>query len=298
MKILLLGKAGQVGQELIRSLLPIGELVALGQADLDLQHHQALNQALDRIKPDIIINAAAYTAVDKAEADKALAWAVNATAVEVMAAYAKKHHILLVHYSTDYVFNGQKETAYLESDNTNPLNMYGASKLAGEQAILDSGCPHLIFRTSWVFSANGANFIKTILKLARHKDSLTVIDDQRGAPTSAELLADVTAHAVIAHQRNTLASGLYHLTSTGVVSWHGLACYMLEYALKQDIQFELTPDQIQPVLSADYPSPTERPKNSALDTTLLSSQLKIILPDWTHYVNRMINQLIQIRFFI
>ncbi len=297
MSILLLGKEGQVGQELSRSLLSLGQLTALGQTDLDLQNQHDLSNKLEQLKPEIIVNAAAYTAVDKAEEDKEAAFAINATAVNTIAEYAKKHDALFVHYSTDYVFNGDKQTAYQEADEPSPLNVYGASKLAGEQAILTTGCDCLIFRTSWVFSASGHNFIKTILKLARHKSSLTVVDDQKGTPTSAELLADVTAHAITAHKQARLPSGLYHLTSSGITSWHGLACYILDKAITHDVDFTLEPSKIQPVSSASYDFPAERPLNSALDTTRLSNQLNIMLPDWTAYVDRMISQLIQMRFF-
>ncbi|MDX2346885.1 MAG: dTDP-4-dehydrorhamnose reductase [Legionella sp.] len=297
MKILLIGKTGQVGQELTRSLLPLGDLTALDESQLNLRNHQAVISTLAQLKPDVIVNAAAYTAVDKAEAEKEIAWDINATVVGTIAEYAKKHDALFVHYSTDYVFNGEKKTAYQETDPTNPLNVYGASKLAGEQAIAASGCRHLTFRTSWVFSAHGHNFIKTIFKLARDKTSLSIINDQLGAPTSAELLADVTAHAIIAHQQNQFASGLYHLTANGVTSWHGLACYMLEQTKKHQINFALKSSNIQPILSAAYPVSATRPKNSQLDTSHLSKQLNITLPDWTAYVDRMINQLIQMRFF-
>lgn len=181
MKLLLLGKNGQVGQALTRSLLPLGDLTALGRSELDLMDTQALVQTLQQLKPQIIVNGAAYTAVDKAEQDEATAWHLNHSIVSDLAHYAKKHNALLVHYSTDYVFDGEKEGAYHETDQTQPLSVYGASKLAGEQAILNSGCPGLIFRTSWVFSSHGHNFIKTILNLARHKERLTVVNDHWGA---------------------------------------------------------------------------------------------------------------------
>jgi dTDP-4-dehydrorhamnose reductase len=297
MKLLLLGKKGQVGRELVRSLLPLGELTALGSADLDLRDSQLLQQTLEQKKPQIIVNAAAYTAVDKAEGDKEAAWTLNETMVAILAAYAKKNKALLVHYSTDYVFNGEKQGAYKESDATAPLNVYGASKLAGEKAIFNSACPTLIFRTSWVFSVHGHNFIKTILNLARHKERLTIVEDQRGAPTSAEMIADVTAHAILAYRQERLNSGLYHLSSSGVTSWYELACYVLDRLKEHKIGFKLESSKIEPILSASYALPALRPKNSVLDTTALSSMLNILFPKWTSYVDRMIEQLIQMRFF-
>jgi dTDP-4-dehydrorhamnose reductase len=297
MKILLLGKNGQVGKELARSLLPLGDLTMLGKKELNLRNHAVLIDILEQLKPHVVVNAAAYTAVDKAEQEKEIALDLNATVVAIIAEYAKKHDACFVHYSTDYVFNGKKQGAYQETHPTNPLNVYGASKLAGEQAIEASGCRHLTFRTSWIFSAHGHNFIKTIFNLARHKNHLTVIDDQHGAPTSAELVADITAHAIIAHQKNQLPSGLYHLTSNGITSWHGLACYLLQKTEKHQINLALKSSNIQPILSKCYPMPAERPKNSQLDTSCLSQHLNIQLPDWTVYVDRMINQLMQVRFF-
>lgn len=296
-KIVLLGKNGQVGQELCRTLLPLGELTALSRADLDLQNTAVLLTQLAQLKPHIIVNSAAYTAVDKAETEQTNAREINETAVALLADYAKKNDILLIHYSTDYVFNGKKQSPYLEQDPTDPLNVYGSSKLAGEQAIAASGCRHLIFRTSWVYSALGKNFIKTILDLARHKQHLNVVCDQQGAPTSAELIADVSAHAINAHQKDLLANGLYHLTAGGATNWCDLARYALEKTLGYPIHFSLHPENIEPILSASYPTPAERPKNSRLDTTYLSNQLNLTLPNWTNHVDRMINQLIQMRYF-
>jgi dTDP-4-dehydrorhamnose reductase len=297
MNILLLGKNGQVGQELSRSLLPLGQLTMLGEHDLNLRNHTVLIDILNKLKPNIVVNAAAYTNVDKAETEKDIAFDLNATVVEIIANYAKQHDALFVHYSTDYVFDGKKESAYLESDKPAPLNIYGASKAAGEAAIKASGCKHLTFRTSWVFSAHGHNFIKTIFKLARDKEQLNVIDDQRGAPTSAELVADITAHAISANQQQKLPDGLYHLTAAGITSWHGLATYLIQQAAHYDIHFPLKHTHINPILSEAYPVAAERPKNSVLDTSHLATQLNIQLPDWKVYVNRMIEQLIQTRFF-
>ena len=291
MKLLLLGKNGQVGQELSRSLLPLGTLTALGRSELDLMDKQALDQTLKQLKPQIIVNAAAYTAVDKAEHDEAAAWHLNASIVSFLAQYAKKNNALLVHYSTDYVFDGKKKGAYQETDLTQPLNVYGASKLAGEQALLTSGCSGLIFRTSWVYSAHRHNFIKTILNLARHKESLRVVDDQWGAPTSAELIADVTAHAIAGYRRGQIGNGIYHLAAAGQTTWHGLACYAVERALLKDAKLSLKVNTIEPITTEEYALPAKRPKNSILDMSVLSSALDLYLPHWYVYVDRMINQL-------
>lgn len=297
MKILLLGRNGQMGQELSRSLLSLGQLTVLGREELDLTDLNALTQVLNQLQPDIIVNAAAYTAVDQAEQEHALAYLVNEKVVAVLAEYAQQHDALLIHYSTDYVFDGTKQGAYLESDAKNPLSVYGASKAAGEFAIVNSGCRGYIFRTSWVFSPHGHNFIKTILTLARQKEALSIVADQYGAPTSAELLSDVSLLAIHAAQKGQLAPGIYHLTANGITTWHGLACYVLEKTLAQQIEFNLVPSKIQPILSEAYPLPAVRPKNSVLDTSVLSGSLQIVLPDWSTYVDRMITQLIKMRFF-
>lgn len=292
MKILLLGKNGQVGRELQRTLLPLGEVVALGRRDADLENLSALGDLLDAHSPDIIVNAAAYTAVDKAEGDAFTAHRVNAEAVGVMASYAQHRGALLVHYSTDYVFDGEKPGAYLETDAANPQSVYGSTKRAGEEAILQSGCDALIFRTSWVFSAHGTNFIKTILRLAKERESLNVVDDQYGAPTSAELIADVTALALAGHRARTLANGIYHLTASGVTSWHGLACHAVDRMRANGAALTLDARQVHAIPTEAYPLPARRPKNSRMDTTALSGALGLHLPDWRIHVDRMIDQLI------
>ena len=298
MKILLLGKDGQVGTELRRTLLPLGQVIPIGRADLDLENLSALSHLLNLHQPDLIVNAAAYTAVDKAESDEKTAFLINAKVVFLLAEYAKKNNILLVHYSTDYVFDGQKIGAYLETDTVNPQNNYGASKLAGEQAILDSGCDYLIFRTSWVFAATGKNFIKTILHLAKEKENLQIVADQYGAPTSAELIADTTALAIAGYRWGRIQNGIYHLTSTGHTSWHNLACYAVDNALARGINLRLTSEQIHPIATAEYPLPAKRPGNSILDTSALSTALTLTIADWTIYVNRMIERLMQSEFFV
>jgi dTDP-4-dehydrorhamnose reductase len=291
MKILLIGKNGQVGHELQRTLLPLGEVVALGRDVLDLGNQTALKQTLESQAADIIVNASAYTAVDRAEADEAGATSVNATAVGLMAEYAHARGALLVHYSTDYVFDGDKAEPYVEDDATAPQSAYGRSKRAGEEAIVSSGCKALVFRTSWVFSAHGGNFIKTMLRLAGERDSLNVVADQIGAPTSAELIADVTALALAAYRRGALTDGFYHLTASGATSWHGLASYAIARARERGAVIKVEPEQICPIPTEAYPLPAKRPKNSQLDTSKLSGALGLHLPDWRVHVDRLIEQL-------
>ncbi|OWT63870.1 dTDP-4-dehydrorhamnose reductase [Candidimonas nitroreducens] len=291
MNILLLGKDGQVGRELQRTLLPLGRLTALGRKGADLGDLTRLENILQTRHPGIIVNAAAYTAVDQAEADADTAYRINAEAVQVLADYAWRSGALLVHYSTDYVFDGLKAAPYLETDETRPQNVYGRSKLAGEAAILESRCAALVLRTSWVFSAQGNNFIKTVLRLARERDSLRIVDDQRGAPTSAELLADVSALAIAAWRRELIAGGLYHLTASGSTSWYGLARHVLQRAQDNGARLRTGPDGLHPISTAEYPLPAPRPKNSCLDTGKLSAALGLELPDWTAHANRAVDQL-------
>ncbi|WP_404355918.1 dTDP-4-dehydrorhamnose reductase [Methylotuvimicrobium sp. KM1] len=291
MNILLLGKNGQVGRELQRTLLPLGHVSAFGRDEADLQNPDALLGLLKERKPEIIVNAAAYTAVDKAETDEKAAYAINAEAVDVLAQYTSTHDALFVHYSTDYVFDGEKKEAYLETDTTDPQSIYGKSKRAGEEAILKSQCNALIFRTSWVFSADGNNFIKTILRLAQERDSLNIVADQFGAPTCAELIADVTAHAIIGFRRDQLTGGIYHLTSGGETTWHGLACYAVQRANENGMQLKLKPENIQPISTEAYPLPAKRPKNSRLNTGSLANSLELHFPDWRLYVDRVIREL-------
>lgn len=291
-RILLTGKNGQVGHALQRSLLPFGDVLAVGRNELDLADLQAVQRVLTDYAPHLIVNAAAYTAVDKAETERETAFRINAEAVAVLAGHAAKHGALLVHYSTDYVFDGCKEGAYLESDATAPQSVYGASKLAGEQAIQASGCNALIFRTSWVHSSHGGNFIKTMLRLAQERESLNVVADQTGAPTSAELIADVTALSILAHRLGRLPGGIYHLTADGATSWHGLAVHAVEYARAQGWPLRLDAGEIAPIPSEDYPVPARRPKNSRLDCSKLQRALGLEFPDWRIHVKRTIEQLV------
>lgn len=288
MKIILLGPSGQVGSELQRTLLPLGELVLLGRQEVDLTRPESLDARLRAAQPTLIVNAAAYTAVDKAETDASAAFAVNADSVKVLADYARGAGALFVHYSTDYVFDGTKSGRYMETDTTGPLSVYGRSKLAGEEALLASGCEALIFRTSWVYSVHGANFIKTILRLALEKESLDVVADQWGAPTSAELLADVTALAVLSWRYGRMAPGIYHLASNGETNWHELACFSIAAAKAQGWPFRLHPEQVRPISTEQFPRPARRPLNSRLSMEKLEQALQLRLPDWRAHVTRMV----------
>lgn len=294
MNILLLGKNGQVGRELQRTLLPLGKLIAVGRNDLNLEELSLLNSCLQAYKPAIIVNAAAYTSVDKAESEPNIAHLINAHAMVELADYAQKNQALLVHYSTDYVFDGKKQQAYIESDPTNPQNVYGESKRAGELAILQSGCPYLIFRTSWVYSVYGNNFIKTILRLAKERKTLRIVSDQYGTPTSAELIADVTSLAIYAYQSRLLDQGIFHLSAGDSTNWHGLGCYAIKKAKKNSMKLALDIHDIHPITTDEYPLPAKRPKNALLDTQKLTTALSLILPHWKLYVDRTIDQLCQI----
>lgn len=291
MKILLLGKNGQVGTELQRTLLPLGTLVALDRSTADLEKPTALRSVLESHSPDVIVNAAAYTAVDKAETNQEAARAVNGESVAVIAAYAKERDALLVHYSTDYVFDGSKASPYQPADTTNPLSVYGATKRQGEEAIEASGCRFLVFRTSWVFSAHGGNFVKTILRLAKERDALNIVADQHGAPTSAELIADVSALAIAGHRQGLCKSGIYHLTAAGHTTWHGLASHIVARAAANGVALKAAVERIAPIPTDAYPLPAPRPKNSRLDTSALSRALLVQFPDWTVHVNRTVDQL-------
>ncbi|WP_085629765.1 dTDP-4-dehydrorhamnose reductase [Pseudomonas sp. R16(2017)] len=295
MKILLLGKSGQVGWELQRSLAPLGELICLdrhGAPGLcgDLADLDGLRATLQTVRPDVIVNAAAYTAVDKAEAERELAERVNAQASRVMAEEAARQGAWLIHYSTDYVFSGEGAAPWLETDAVAPLNHYGASKAAGEQAIIASGCKHLIFRTSWCYGSRGGNFAKTMLRLARERASLDVVADQVGAPTGADLIADVTAHAIQQVQQRPELAGVYHLVAGGEVSWHGYAAFVI--GLARDLGEELAVTQINPIDSAAYPTPARRPLNSRLSNQKLRDNFSLHLPDWQSGVTRMLREIL------
>ena len=295
MKILLLGKNGQVGWELQRSLAPLGELVALNSASTeycgDLNNLEGLAQTVRDLAPDVIVNAAAYTAVDKAETETDLAQTVNALAPAVLAKEAKRIGALLIHYSTDYVFDGSGDLPWIETDKTGPLSVYGKTKLEGEVAIREAGCQYLIFRTSWVYAARGGNFAKTMLRLAQEREQLNVIDDQYGAPTGAELLADVTAHCILHARRHPEVCGVYHLAAGGVTSWYDYARYVIEFARSGGLAIKVAADAIKPIPASAYPLPAPRPHNSRLDTGKLQTVLNLTLPDWRVGMQRMLTEI-------
>ncbi len=296
MKILLFGKDGQVGWELQRSLAPLGELVALGRDSKghcgDFTDLDGIARTVRAIAPDVIVNAAAHTAVDRAESEPELARAINAAAPGVLAREAAATGAWLVHYSTDYVFDGSGERPWRETDATGPINVYGSTKLEGEQAIMQSGCRHLIFRTGWVYAARGGNFARTMLRLAQERDRLTVIADQIGAPTGADLLADVTAHAIRSVQRQPELGGMYHLAAGGETSWHGYACFVVEFARQAGIPIKVAPEGIEAVPTSDFPTPAKRPHNSRLDTIKLQQAFGLHLPCWQTGVTRMLTEVL------
>ena len=296
MKILLLGKNGQVGWELQRSLAPVGELLALDRHSTDfcgdLSQPERLAQTVRDWRPDVIVNAAAHTAVDKAESEPDLALGLNATAPAALAQAAADIGAWLVHYSTDYVFNGQGEQAWHEGDATGPLSVYGQTKLEGEHHITASGCQHLIFRTSWVYAARGGNFAKTMLRLAAERERLTVIDDQHGAPTGADLIADVTAHAIRQALQQPALSGIYHLVASGETSWHGYASHVITQARCVRPDLALRVNEIAPVPTSSFPTPAQRPRNSRLHTGKLQHAFGLVLPPWQAGVNRLLTEIL------
>lgn len=297
LKILLLGKNGQVGWELQRSLAPLGELIALDSQSShycgDFTDLAGLAQTVQAIAPDVIVNAAAHTAVDKAESEPELARTINAFAPGVLAAEAKKIGAWLVHYSTDYVFDGAGNAPWLETDTPAPLSVYGNTKLEGENAIIASGCQHLIFRTSWVYAARGGNFAKTMLKLAQERDALKVINDQIGAPTGADLLADVTAHAIRTAIDKPNVRGLYHLVAAGETSWHGYANFVIDFARQAGVNIKVTHEAIAPVPTSAFLTAAKRPLNSRLDTRKLQNSFDLKLPHWQSGVVRMLTEILE-----
>ena len=298
MKILLFGRGGQVGWELQRSLSVLGEIVALDFNATynpdglcgDFTNLAGLRDTVRRVQPHIIVNAAAHTAVDKAESEPELARQINALAPAALAQAATELGAWMVHYSTDYVFNGSGDKPWTESDATAPLSVYGQTKLEGEQAVAITR-KHLIFRTSWVYAARGGNFAKTMLRLASERDALNVIDDQFGAPTSAELLADVTTHALRAALRRPELAGLYHCVAAGETTWCGYARYVLAQAQALGGTLKAGPEQVAPTSTANYPTPARRPLNSRLDTTRLQTAFDLVMPPWQQGVTRMLTEI-------
>ena len=296
MKILLLGKNGQVGWELQRSLSTLGEIVALdfdspGPLSADFSTPESLATTVRAVAPDVIVNAAAHTGVDKAESEPGLAHAINATAPGVLAREAAALGAWLVHYSTDYVFDGSGETPWVEDSPTGPLSVYGLTKLEGESAIRASGCRHLIFRTSWVFAARGGNFAKTMLRLAGERTQLKVIADQIGAPTGADLLADVTAHALRTAWQRPEVAGTYHAVAQGETSWHGYATHVVEFARAAGQAILVAPEAIEAVGTSAFPTPARRPGNSRLNTQKLRATFGLALPAWQAGVERMLAEI-------
>ena len=295
MKILVTGKNGQVGFELMRSLAPLGTVVGIDIDECDLQDILAIERLLDKVQPELIVNPAAYTAVDKAESEPALAHSINAKAPEVMAQYAARHNIPIIHYSTDYVFDGLKEGEYLETDEVNPQSVYGKTKALGEAAVRNNAPKHIILRTSWVFGSHGGNFLKTMLKLAQERDQLSIVSDQIGSPTSAVLLAEVTAEIV----KQLFASeakdkyGTYHLVAEGYTSWYGYAQLVVARANAMGIETKVSADAIEAIKTSDYPLPAPRPANSRLDTTKVSQVFSVSLPSWQDEVEKVILGLIK-----
>jgi dTDP-4-dehydrorhamnose reductase len=299
MKFLLFGKGGQVGWELQRSLAPLGELIAL---DVDSQQQcgdftrpDDIAKTVRAVAPDVIVNAAAYTAVDKAESEPEQALTINALAPGIIARESRKLGSWLIHYSTDYVFDGSGSKPWVETDHTGPCSVYGSTKLEGEEAIRASGCHHLIFRTSWVYAARGRNFAKTMLRLAQERKRLTVIDDQIGAPTGADLLADVTAHAIRTALQQPELSGLYHLVAGGETSWHGYACFVLNLARQAGIELKVVAENVIPVPTSAFPLPARRPLNSRLDARSLQTTFDVHLPLWRTGVARMLDEVMESR---
>ncbi|OYU45622.1 MAG: dTDP-4-dehydrorhamnose reductase [Burkholderiales bacterium PBB4] len=298
MKILLLGRGGQVGWELQRSLSVLGEVVAV---DFDATHNpdglcgnftdlQGIAETVRRVRPQVIVNAAAHTAVDKAESEPEVAERLNALAPAELAKAATELGAWLVHFSTDYVFDGSGDMPWRETDTTNPLSVYGRTKLAGEVAVASTP-KHLIFRTSWVYAARGGNFAKTMLRLATEREALTVIDDQVGAPTSAELLADVAVHALRAAMAKPELAGLYHCVAAGQTTWYGYCKYVLGQAQTLGWNLKAGPAQVAPTSTASYPTPAKRPLNSRLNTGKLQSAFGLHLPDWQQGVARMLTEI-------
>jgi dTDP-4-dehydrorhamnose reductase len=299
--ILITGSDGQLGFELQRALAMLGEVVATNRSTCDLAQPDSIRRCVQSVKPDVIVNAGAYTAVDRAETERELAFSINATAPQVLAAEAKKLGAKLIHYSTDYVFDGCKASAYLESDATNPLSVYGESKLAGEQAVQAAAGDFWIFRTTWVFGLHGDNFLKAMLRLAQQRETLSIVADQYGAPTSAALIADVTAllvrHLISSSndKSSILQPGIYHLAAGGETNWHAYAQHVIGRAQARGLTTKAERTVIVAIGTADYPTSARRPQNSRVDCTRLEQALNIQLPDWKTAVNQTVDLIMEQR---
>lgn len=296
LRFFITGANGQLGFELQRALAPLGDVAACGRDACDLSNPDSIRSAIRAAKPDVLFSAGAYTAVDKAESEPDLACAVNATAPGILGEEAAKLGALVIHYSTDYVFDGTKLSAYSEEDATNPLGVYGKTKLEGEKSLAASGAAHLIFRTSWVFGAHGKNFLKTILRLASTRDELRIVADQFGAPTGAALLADASAHIAARYRRDgreNFPLGLYHLTASGETSWHSFARHIVARAVAANSPIQATPERILPIATPEYPTPAARPANSRLNTSKFRNAFGLHLPDWSHGVDQVLDVLLQ-----
>jgi len=294
-KLLVTGKNGQVGFELTRALAVLGEVVAVDRQSCNMADAAAIRKVVQQIKPDVIVNAAAYTAVDKAESEKETANAINAVAPGVLGEEATKIGALVVHYSTDYIFDGSKSGAYREDDPTNPQSAYGQSKLDGENALTKANPRHLILRTSWVYGAHGGNFAKTMLRLAADREKLTVVADQFGAPTSAALLADLTAQLVARHAReggDKFPYGIYHAVNSGETHWCDYARFVVSTAIAAGKPLKTTPDNITPITTAQYPTPAKRPANSRLDTQKFRNTFGLRLPPWQESLQHVLQQIL------
>ncbi len=302
-RILLIGAGGQVGEALTRTLKPLGEVVAPGLGELDFTDGDSIRRAIRETQPRWVVNAAAYTAVDQAETEPELAFAINATALEIVAEEAKRIGAAVVHYSTDYVFDGQKQTPYVETDATGPLNVYGQSKLKGERALGQSGVPHLIFRTSWVYGATGKNFVRSILRMAREREQLRIVADQYGAPTWSEELARLAAHAIVRVEEMAAASGaalsaamlpvsgVYHATGVGETTWCEFAQATIEEM--QRLQPEAKLATVEAITTAEYPTAAKRPMSSRLDCTKLERVFGWKMPEWRESLKRVVAELAQ-----
>lgn len=296
MKILLAGKTGQLGFELQRALAPLGEVTTVGRSECDFGDEEAVARLVQLVRPQVVVNAVAYTAVDRAEADQPTAFAVNAGAPAALAREAARLDALLVHFSTDYVFDGVREGRYTEDDVPNPQNAYGRSKLEGEVAIRQATDRHLILRTSWVVGSHGGNFAKTMLRLAAEREELRVVADQHGAPTSAALLADLTAHLVRQHQREQNVGfpyGTYHVCAAGETNWCDYARFVISEALALGQPLLATTDKIHPLKTSEYPTPAKRPTNSRLDTRRFEQTFGLRLPDWQDGVRHVLHQILE-----